>query len=88
MVQYILWSLCLLGLLLPCSAAGHENLTPGDLEAGAIGLEEKNRSTPPAGYYLRRDSAYYCSSIESASERISRGLPRGKRAKTEWFVPS
>jgi protein SCO1/2 len=48
MVQSILWSLCLLALLLPRSAAGHENLTPRDLDAGGIGLEEKTgRLLPP-----------------------------------------
>jgi protein SCO1 len=46
-LQYILWSLCLLGLLLPGRAAGHENLTPGDLEAGGIGLEEKTGQVLP-----------------------------------------
>jgi len=46
-MQSILWSLCLLSLLLPGHAAGHENLTPGDLEAGGIGLEEKTGQLLP-----------------------------------------
>ena len=46
-MQSILWSLCLLGLLLPSSAAGHENLTPDDLEADGIGLEEKTGQLLP-----------------------------------------
>jgi len=46
-LQSLLWSLCLLSLLLPGPAAGHENLTPGDLEAGGIGLEEKTGQVLP-----------------------------------------
>ena len=47
-MHYILWSLCLLNLLLPHSAAGHETLTtPGELEAGGIGLEEKTGQLLP-----------------------------------------
>ncbi len=53
-VRYILWSLCLLSLLLPCNVAGHETLTPGDLEAGGIGLEEKTGQILPPDIAFRR----------------------------------
>ncbi|MHB8909795.1 MAG: SCO family protein [Syntrophales bacterium] len=47
-MHYILWSLCLLNLLLPSGAAGHETLTtPGELEARGIGLEEKTGQLLP-----------------------------------------
>ncbi len=49
----LLWWLCLLSLLLPGSAAGHETLTPGDPERGRIGLEEKIGQVIPPGLVFR-----------------------------------
>ena len=55
-MQSILWRLCLLSLLLPGRAAGHENLTPGDPEAGGIGLEEKTGQVIPPGLVFRDEN--------------------------------
>jgi protein SCO1 len=52
-LQSILWRLCLLILLLPGHAAGHENLTPGDLDVREIGLEEKTGQVLPRGLVFR-----------------------------------
>ena len=55
-MQSILWSLCLLILLLPGHATGHETLTPGDLNAGEIGLEEKTGQVLPPGLVFRDEN--------------------------------
>jgi protein SCO1 len=41
---------------MPCSAAGHENLTPGDLDAGGIGIEEKLGRLLPPGLVFRDEN--------------------------------
>ena len=55
-MQYVLWSLCLLCLLQPGHASGHESLTPGDPEAGGIGLEEKTGRIIPPGLVFRDEN--------------------------------
>jgi len=55
-VQYILWSTCLLILLLPGSVIGHENVPPSDLKAGGIGIEEKTGRTLPPGLTFRDEN--------------------------------
>ncbi len=55
-MQSLLGCLCLLGLLLPGSAAGHETLPSGDSETGRIGLEEKIGQVIPPGLVFRDEN--------------------------------
>ena len=55
-MSYILLGLCLLGLLLPGSAASHENLTSGDPGGEGIGLEEKTGRSLPPGLVFRDEN--------------------------------